>query len=360
MSSKKRKASISETSIESKEPNKKCLKLEDCGSSENYIFRLSDDILLDILKFVTSSLDIINTSETCLRLQTICADKSLWKKANFRGRVLSLKLLKTYLKKLNSETKYLAIEGCLQQGAGLVKTENLSEALLRDLRIKCRRLSTLILDKCFIDAYKVKMFMLPSNIQHLSITDTQVVNTSTDFFNDIHTVMPGLTSIDLSYSDWVPHDSLLAFCKCPNLAELRLRGCFRMGECVSYTSIACQYGFKKVTLFDLRNTEVDDRECVFFFGRPMVKTMLLGKDVGDNSTSRITDKSVMMNVESRRLNILETLSLRGTKITDVGLKAICDTYKSLKMCDLRGTSVSQAGVTDAKMRRLNCQFLSDF
>jgi len=356
MSPNKLKASISEPSIETKEPKKKCLKLEDCGSSENYIFRLSDDVLLNILKFLTSSFDIINTSDTCFRLQTICADKSLWKKTDFRGRSLSLKLLKTYLAKLNSETKYLAIEGCLQE-AGLVKTENLSDALLRDLRIKCRSLSTLILDKCFIDAYKVKMFMLPSNIQHLSITHTQVINTPTDYFENIHTIMPGLTTIDLSYSEWVANHSLLDFCKCPNLTELRLKGCFRMGECLISTFIACNRGFENVTLFDLRDTEVEDKDSSLFFGRPSVKTMLLGQDFTDNSTSKITDRSVMMNVES---NILETLSIRGTKITDVGLKAICDIYKSLKMCDLRGTSVSQAGLKDARERRANCQFLSDF
>lgn len=358
MSSNKRKASFIEPSTESKEPKKKCLKVEECSSSENYIFRLSDDVLLGILKLLTSSFDIINTSDTCIRLQTICADKSLWRKADFRGRGVRLQLLKTCIKRLNSETKYLAIEGCLQQGAGLVKTENLSEALLRDLRIKCPNLSTLILDKCFIDANKVNIIMLPSTIQHLSITHTEVINTTTNYFKDIHTIMPGLNTIDLSYSGWVPHHSLLSFCKCPGLTELRLRGCFRMGECFAYTAIACKYGFEKVTLFDFRDTEFTDQDTVCFFGRPMVKTMLLGKDFGDNSTSKVTDRSIFGN--STSINILETLSLRGTKITDVGLKAICNAYKSLKMCDLRGTSVSQAGVTEARVRRLNCEFLSDF
>lgn len=354
--SSKRKASVGEASSDSEEPKKKCVKIEDWISDKS-IFSLSDDVLLGILKRLRS-FDIINTSDTCIRLQTICADKSLWKAADFRGRGLGIKLLKKYLKNLNSETKSLAIEGCLNQRAGAAQIESLSEALLRDLKTKSPNLSTLILEKCFIDANKISFDMFPPTLQHLSVTNTEVINTpeNASYFKDIGTLMPQIVTLDLSYSGWVPNHSLMAICKCPNLEELRLRGCFRMGECFAYTALACRFGFDKVTLFDFRDTEVGDIHTACFFGRPMVKTMLLGKDSGDNTDSKITDRSISGSSSS---TILEMLSLRNTKITDAGLKSICEKFPSLKKCDVRGTSVTKECVEESRKRLAKCQVLSD-
>jgi len=355
--SSKRKASVEEASTDSEEPKKKCVKVEESFLSDKSIFSLSDDVLLDILKRL-GSLDILNTSDTCIRLQTICADKSLWKSVDFRGRGLGIKLLKKYLKNLNSETKLLAIEGCLNQRAGAASAESLSEALLRDLQIKSPILSSLTLDKCFIDANKVSLDMFPPTLKHLAITRTEVINTpdNASYFKDIGTIMPQLISLDLSYSGWVPNHSLMAICKCPNLEELRLRGCFRMGECFAYTALACRFGFEKVTIFDLRDTEFSDMHTACFFGRPVVKMMLLGKDTGDNTDSKITDRSI---TGTNMSCILEMLSLRNTKITDAGLTSIGENFPSLTKCDVRGTSVTRECVEQLRKRMDNCEILSD-
>merc|ERR1719369_783959 len=94
---------------------------------------LSDPVLLFIMKYLNSN-DIVSTGDTCTRLQRVCGDKTLWKKADFRGKPQSLKNLKLCIKRLHSGTEFLAVEGTLHQS---MKKETLSEAILKDLTNKC-------------------------------------------------------------------------------------------------------------------------------------------------------------------------------------------------------------------------------
>lgn len=52
----------------------------------------------------------------------------------------------------------------------------------------------------------------------------------------------------------------MPFSKLPNLTRLSLRGCPKMKSSVPYLSLACRFGFQKLEVFDLRETNINDGE----------------------------------------------------------------------------------------------------
>lgn len=95
----------------------------------------------------------------------------------------------------------------------------------------------------------------------------------------------------LSNCQWFTPHSLLVISKMPNLKELRLNSCHRLGECVAYAGLATRFGFKTLEvkrfeylyylfnvcvlkevfifhylfqILDLRDTALGDSEVGFF------------------------------------------------------------------------------------------------
>ena len=72
----------------------------------------------------------------------------------------------------------------------------------------------------------------------------------------------GLKSVDLTGSGWLSNHSLMALCKCEELTELNLNGCWRIGECFAYSALACRFGFRKLKKADLTDTKVTNSEVL--------------------------------------------------------------------------------------------------
>jgi len=325
------------------------------------LISLSDPVLLLILQYLSTH-DIVSTSETCLRLQRICDDKTLWRRADFRGRPLSLKPLKTLVKKLKPTTDFLAVEGSLYSGPTPSKIETFSEVLLRDLTQTCPNLTTIVLHKCYIDAEKVTFSRLPPSLEQLAVTHCEVVNTPEKFsyFKEIHTNLPRLKSLDLTGAGWVSNHSLMAICKCPLLEELRLRGCFRIGECFAYTALATRFGFENVKFFDLRDTEIGDSEVACFGRRPRVEVLLVGTSGGRNENSKISDRAVINLFAEPLPKRLKRVSFRGTKLSDAGLVEMVR-LSQLELLDVRETNVTREWQTLMRMvGRVHGRVVTDF
>jgi hypothetical protein len=72
--------------------------------------------------------------------------------------------------------------------------------------------------------------------------------------------MPQLEVIKLEYCNFFAPNDLMPLSKCNNLKVLSLRGCKKFRNCVPYISLSCRFGFKKLEVLDLRETNISDSE----------------------------------------------------------------------------------------------------
>ena len=189
---------------------------------------------------------------------------------------------------------------------------------------------------------------------------------------------PHLEHLDLTNSGWLSNHSLQAICKCDSLRQLILKGCRKLGECFVYTALATRFGFKNVTLVDLRDTFVGDSEVPCFGRLPNITHLLLGRTAmmasaesglpgppsppppaGSESNGKITDRGVMSMClseleDGNRRGRLETLSLIRTDITDRSLSKLAAAFP-LQELDLRGTKVTHKGIEGYRLRRPTCK-----
>lgn len=107
---------------------------------------LSDDVLLLILSHLKTC-DLLNVSETCLRLYRVASDESLWKVVNTVGAPLSPSKLWKVLKFLTHKTTSISLGGRKDP-----PRESVTPAILENIATKCTNLEEFAFDGCHIDA----------------------------------------------------------------------------------------------------------------------------------------------------------------------------------------------------------------
>ena len=185
------------------EPPKKRLRIgntkyvpKPVDQSQSRLLQLSDDVLLEILK-ILSSHQLLVLSETCKRLETLCLDtRSLWVDVDFTGHPMDIKSMKRVLKMLHNRTQSLTLEGFLGQ-----RKSNISESLLSELVETCPNLKRLKLYKFYMQADKIQLKLLPKTLTHFSLAGSELCNLPSDkengYFKDIHHHLPNLEVLDL-------------------------------------------------------------------------------------------------------------------------------------------------------------------
>lgn len=79
-------------------------------------------------------------------------------------------------------------------------------------------------------------------------------------FTGIVEQMPALEEIRIEYCSFFECNDVMPFSKLQELKTLSLRGCHKMKNCVPYLSLACRFGFPKLEVLDLRETNICDGE----------------------------------------------------------------------------------------------------
>lgn len=79
-------------------------------------------------------------------------------------------------------------------------------------------------------------------------------------FTGIVEHMPQLKELRLEYCNFFESNDVMPFSKLQHLDTLSLRGCGKMRNCVPYLSLACRFGFPKLKILDLRETNISDGE----------------------------------------------------------------------------------------------------
>ena len=218
----------------------------------------------------------------------------------------------------------------------------------------------------------IHISQFPSSIKKLKIVDSNVINISQreSFLFRIDQKIPHLETLDLSNSSWLSNHSLQAICKCDSLKEVILRGCRKLGECFVYTALATRFGFRSVQSVDLRDTCIGDAEVPCFGRLPHITRLLLGKTSASDdipppenseSNGRITDRGIMsmcVKDDSQDMGKLKVLSLMQTSVSDRSLKSLATSF-DLSHLDVRGTNVTENGVSRYLLLRPSCTVLYD-
>ena len=217
----------------------------------------------------------------------------------------------------------------------------------------------------------IQVSQFPCTIKKLGIVDSNVINISPreSFLFRLDKKIPHLETLDLSNSNWLSNHSLQAICKCDSLREVVLKGCRKLGECFVYTALATRFGFKNVQSIDLRDTWIGDSEVPCFGRLPHITRLLLGKTSAadtlpprnSESNGHITDRGVMsmcVKDDNNEMGRLKVLSLMRTGVSDKSLKSLAASF-DLSHLDVRGTNVTESGVSRYLLLRPSCTVLYD-
>lgn len=322
-----------------------------------HLLSLSDDVLLGVLGFL-SSWDLLQVSEASNRLRDVAMDRSLCRSVCWLGHPQTLAWLKQRLNLLHAKTHTLGIEGLLRT-RGTV--ENLSEALFEDVTTRAPNLTALSLHHCYVNAEKITFQLFPKTITHLSLEGCEFHNLPGDrsFFKHIDTFMPHIEKLNLTRCGWVKNHCLMALCKLEHLRVLNLRGCHRVGECFAYTALATRFGFNKVEVFDLRDTDIGDTEVQCFGRKVAVLELLLGGERGE----KITDRGILSLISTSGVPVfhskLQKLVMARTSVTDKSLELLASKLPSLRHLDVRASQVTCAGVAEFQELRSACVLLAE-
>lgn len=299
--------------------------------SESALLGLSDDVLVIILRLL-SSFDLLILSQTCLRLESMCLQtNSLWTKPDFTDHPMELKEMRKYLKLFNARTVSLTFEGFLKTKGQAV---NISEAFLSEISRNCPQLQTLKLQNFYFQADKITFDQFPRTLTHLSFSGSEVTHLPTDnqsYFKNIHKIFPNLEILDLENCGWVSNHNLMAICKLEKLKILILKACFNIGECFAYTALATRFGFEKIEKFDLRDTNVSDMDIACFGRKPTLQEILVGGQT--ENKDKISDRGIDNLCVDSSSNI-ERLTLDNCDITDRSLITLAENMKRLKYLDV--------------------------
>ena len=147
----------------------------DAEQSGARILQLSDEVLMLILKKLTT-LELIILADTCLRLKSLCLEtESLWMNPDFSGHPTDLNRMKECLSEeclnvLNESTRSLTLEGMLMTQGQVM---NLSEAYLGNIAKDCPEIRTLRLHNICFNEGKILFEHLPSSLTKLSLNASE-------------------------------------------------------------------------------------------------------------------------------------------------------------------------------------------
>ncbi|XP_033331860.2 uncharacterized protein LOC117223600 isoform X1 [Megalopta genalis] len=251
----------------SSEDDMKRIRLEENAEADKailypHILDFSDDVLLNIFQYLNPQ-DLMAISLCCQRLGQVAQDKTLWRRVDFRALPIKLKdFMNEYTKFLQPVTTTLAIRRSLGNG----EIGRLTPHFFSCIKTVCIHLKELIIEEYFIHGDRIEITDFPRTLEKLSLKGCKMgyLRSNKSYFFKMNFHMPNLTCLILSNCQWFTPHSLLVISKMPNLKELRLNSCHRLGECVAYTSLATRFGFKKLEILDLRDTALGDSEVCCF------------------------------------------------------------------------------------------------
>ena len=180
----------------------------DAEQSGARILQLSDEVLMLILKKLTT-LELIILADTCLRLKSLCLEtESLWMNPDFSGHPTDLNRMKECLSEeclnvLNESTRSLTLEGMLMTQGQVM---NLSEAFLSIIAKVCPEIKSLRLNNYYVNEGKTLFHDIPN-----------------PYFYNIHTMLPNLEELNLKNCDWVTDYFLWEICKIETLKVISIR-----------------------------------------------------------------------------------------------------------------------------------------
>ncbi|KAG6456694.1 uncharacterized protein LOC115447685 isoform X2 [Manduca sexta] len=142
----------------------------------------------------------------------------------------------------------------------------LTPSLLKSLVARCPIITSLGLEYCNIDCTTRNISHFPRTLKKLSLRGSKCYNQPLDksFLFKIQDYLTDLEELNISECEWIEPSALLPLSKLPALRRLYMRRCFKMTECVAYSSLATRYGFKQLQVIDLRESPVGDSEVSSF------------------------------------------------------------------------------------------------
>ena len=199
----------------------------DAEQSGARILQLSDEVLMLILKKLTT-LELIILADTCLRLKSLCLEtESLWMNPDFSGHPTDLNRMKECLSEeclnvLNESTRSLTLEGMLMTQGQVM---NLSEAYLGNIAKDCPEIRTLRLHNICFNEGKILFEHLPSSLTKLSLNASEYSfeKLPDPYLQNIHTKLPNLQEVNVTDCGWVTDYFLWEICKIETLKVISIR-----------------------------------------------------------------------------------------------------------------------------------------
>ncbi len=180
------------------------------GPPSTALLNLSDDVLMLILRHLSSSYDLVHLSSCCRRLERVCRDKSLWVDVaavfdpSSSSSFQSLREIRRLLAFLHNGTRSVRVGGNLNRpvAVAVARREVVSPSLLQECSRLCPQLAELALERCYLDAKKVSLDTMPTSIISLSLADSEVVNIKSEasYFHGIHEVSHCTTTKNIRFT----------------------------------------------------------------------------------------------------------------------------------------------------------------
>ncbi|KAK0180625.1 hypothetical protein PV327_002988 [Microctonus hyperodae] len=320
---------------------------DDIGNIKAHILDFSDDILLNIMRFLTPQ-DLLALSLCCYRLFHVCRDRTLWRIADFRTKPMRIVELKKYLKYFQPHTTSIAINGNFKKDhENEGSLEELKSDFLLQISKNCRNIKELLVEEYSIVSKDIKITFFPATLEKLSLKGTQVYHLikNKSYFFEMDRRMPNLTTLIVSDCQWLTGHSLLVISKMPKLKELRLDSCKNLGDCVAYASLATRFGFKTLEILDLRRTGFGDSEIrAFSSTKTLTHLYLENSSKNTESTDRMEYSRDLFPGPTYEDHILAQYALHDNQ--HMG-------WNDLSHCRISDTSICSLGSYVCDRRVLN-------
>lgn len=131
-------------------------------------------------------------------------------------------------------------------------------------------------------------------------------------FTGIVEQMPALEEIRIEYCNFFESNDVMPFSKLQFLKTLSLRGCLKMKNCVPYLSLACRFGFTKLEVLDLRETNISDGEVQCLNAIKTLKQLFLERPEADPVLSDSDDDEFELFFRRNRSRLEERRNARDT------------------------------------------------
>ncbi|KAL8558050.1 hypothetical protein ACOMHN_022943 [Nucella lapillus] len=260
------------------------------GKAAMHINRLPDNILLDILSYLSVK-DRCVSGRVCRRWRKIVSDNSLWRHVDLLPYEVELRnLWKLVRAHLSDRLQILRVRGVLDPKTREVKPP-LSESMMEEVCGRCPKLWWLHMEPGSITNFSSSV-LLPSSLTHLTLRRCMW---KPRWLEGCHLHFPQLVYLDLSDTVRVDNHDMEDVAKITNLHKLKLDNCYRLNE----------QGLQKIAQHLTQLTSLSLRGC-------------------DSS-------DLVVHHMSRHLTSLEDLDLSGSRLlTESSLAGLVEGLVSLK------------------------------